>query len=100
MHPLSEHLRIAIRNAGVSCYQISKLTGVSQSSLSKFLNYERPGLSFDAMDKIGEYLGLMIVEEAKYRAAKRRARPSPATRMLLQALAATSNSKKPAKRRK
>ena len=63
MRPLSEQLRDAIEKADVSRYEISKATGVSQCSLSKFVLGQRPGLSFDAMDRIGEYLGLAIVKK-------------------------------------
>jgi len=63
MQTLSEQLRDAIEKAGVSRYEIAKATGVSQSTLSKFVLGTRPGLSFDAMDRIGEYLGLMIVKK-------------------------------------
>jgi hypothetical protein len=63
MKPLSEQLRDAIEKAGVSRYEISKATGVSQCSLSKFVLRQRPGLSFDAMDRVGEYLGLELVKK-------------------------------------
>jgi transcriptional regulator with XRE-family HTH domain len=63
MPRLSEQLRDAIEKAGVSRYEISKATGVSQSTLSKFVIGTRPGLSFDAMDRVGEYLGLEIVKK-------------------------------------
>lgn len=63
MKPLSEQLRDAIEKADVSRYELSKATGVSQSTLSKFVLRQRPGLSFDAMDRIGEYLGLVIVKK-------------------------------------
>ncbi len=67
MRPLSEQLRDAIEKAGVSRYEISKATGVSQSTLSKFVLRQRPGLSFDAMDRIAEYLGLVIVKKQPQR---------------------------------
>lgn len=63
MSKLSEQLRDAIEKAGVSRYEISKATGVSQSTLSKFVLGTRPGISFDAMDRVGEYLGLVIVKK-------------------------------------
>jgi hypothetical protein len=63
MPKLSEQLRGAIEKAGVSRYEISKATGVSQATLSKFVLGTRPGLSFDAMDRVGEYLGLVIVKK-------------------------------------
>jgi transcriptional regulator with XRE-family HTH domain len=72
MSKLSEQLRDAIEKAGVSRYEISKATGVSQSTLSKFVLGTRPGLSFDAMDRIGEFLGLVIVKkQPKKRGATR-----------------------------
>jgi len=63
MKPLSEQLREAIEKAGVSRYELSKATGVSQSTLSKFILKQRPGLSFDAMDRVGLALGLVIVKK-------------------------------------
>jgi transcriptional regulator with XRE-family HTH domain len=72
MKPLSEQLRAAIKKAGITRYELSKITGVSQSTLSKFVLGQRPGLSFDAMDQIGEYLGLVIVKkQPKKKGAKR-----------------------------
>jgi len=71
MKPLSEQLRDAIEKSGVSRYEISKATGVSQCSLSKFVLRQRPGLSFDAMDRVGEYLGLVIVKKPKRKGAPR-----------------------------
>jgi transcriptional regulator with XRE-family HTH domain len=63
MSTLSEQLRDAIQKAGVSRYEIAKATGVSQSTLSKFVLGTRPGISFAALDKLGEYLGLEIVKK-------------------------------------
>lgn len=64
MKPLSEQLREAIEKAGVSRYELSKKTGVSQSTLSKFILGQRPGLSFDALDRIGQELGLVLVKKS------------------------------------
>ncbi len=63
MKPLSEQLRDAIEKAGITRYELSKITGVSQPTLSKFVLRQRPGLSFDAMDRIGLALGLVIVKK-------------------------------------
>jgi len=72
MQPLSEQLRDAIEKADVSRYELSKATGVSQSTLSKFVLRQRPGLSFDALDRIGLELGLVIVKkQPKKTGAKR-----------------------------
>jgi transcriptional regulator with XRE-family HTH domain len=72
MKPLSEQLRDAIEKADMTRYELSKLSGVSQPSLSKFVLRQRPGLSFDAMDRIGLALGLVIVKkQPKKRGATR-----------------------------
>lgn len=72
MRPLSEQLRDAIEKADMTRYELSKLSGVSQASLSKFVLRQRPGLSFDAMDRIGLALGLVIVKkQPKKRGATR-----------------------------
>jgi transcriptional regulator with XRE-family HTH domain len=71
MKPLSDQLRDAIEKADVSRYELAKATGVSQSTLSKFVLKQRPGLSFDSMDRIGQYLGLVIVTQPKKRGATR-----------------------------
>lgn len=63
MARLSQQLRDAIEKANVTRYAISKATGVSESTLSKFVLGTRPGLSFDAMDRVGEYLGLVIIKK-------------------------------------
>jgi hypothetical protein len=72
MKPLSEQLRDAIEKADVSRYELSKATGVSQSTLSKFVLRQRPGLSFDAMDRIGLELGLVIVKKSQPKKPKKR----------------------------
>jgi transcriptional regulator with XRE-family HTH domain len=64
MKKLSDQLREAIEKAGVSRYSISKQTGVSETTLCRFVSGER-GISVDAMDAIGQYLGLSIVSQKK-----------------------------------
>ena len=64
MKKLSEQLREAIEKAGVSRYEIAKQTGVSETTLCRFVSGER-GISVDAMDAIGQYLGLSIVRSKK-----------------------------------
>ena len=72
MKTLSEQLRDAIEKAGITRYELSKRTGVSQSTLSKFILGQRPGLSFGAMDRVGQELGLVIVKKStKKRGATR-----------------------------
>jgi len=57
---LTDQLRQAVKTAGVTRYVISKQTGIDQSVLSKFVRGER-GLSFEALDALGDYLGLEVV---------------------------------------
>lgn len=64
MKKLSEQLREAIEKAGVSRYEIAKQTGVSETTLCRFVSGER-GISVDAMDAIGQYLGLSIGNQKK-----------------------------------
>jgi predicted transcriptional regulator len=60
--PLTQQLRKAVLEAGVSRYRIAKETGVSESALAQFVNGHR-GLSMDAMDAIGGFLRLVVVVE-------------------------------------
>jgi hypothetical protein len=69
MQTLSEQLREAILNSGVSRYEISKQTKVSQAALSKFILGQR-GISTKAMDAVGIFLGLTITRQPKHRAPK------------------------------
>lgn len=66
MKRLSEQLREAIVKADVSRYEISKETGVDQAALSKFV-LGRRGISVEAMDAIGLYLGLSITTSRRPR---------------------------------
>lgn len=59
---LTDQLRQAIDDSGKTRYRISKETGISESTLSKFCLGQR-GLSMDALDRLGEYLGLRIVTD-------------------------------------
>jgi hypothetical protein len=61
---LSVQIRAAIGAAGVTRYRIAKDTGISESMLSRFMSGSR-GLSMEALDVLGEYLGLEIRTRAK-----------------------------------
>jgi cyanate lyase len=63
---LSDQIRQAIADSGISRYRIAKATGIDESALGKFFHGER-GLSTDAMDALGEYLGLRIVTDQNKR---------------------------------
>lgn len=68
---LSEQIREAILKADVSRYVIAKETGVDQPALSRFVHGER-GLSLDALDRIGLYLGLSITTSRPQKSAKKK----------------------------
>jgi transcriptional regulator with XRE-family HTH domain len=57
---LSEQLRRAIKASGLSRYRIAQLASIDQASLSKFMSGDR-GLSFKAIDRLGDVLGLQFV---------------------------------------
>ena len=61
---LSDQLREAIRNAGCSCYRISRETGVDAGVLSKFLSGER-GVSLGSADLLCEFLDLEITKRRR-----------------------------------
>lgn len=63
---LSHQLRQAIKESGISRYEIAKATGVSQSTLSKFV-LGRRGISVEAMDAVGLFLGLELSQPKKKR---------------------------------
>jgi hypothetical protein len=66
---LSRQLRMHLKNCGMTMYVVSKLTGIDQSSLGHFRRGTR-GLSVEAMDQLGELLGLTIVAVDKPKAAR------------------------------
>ena len=67
---LTDQLRQAVLNSGQSQYAICKATGMDKSALCRFINGER-GVSCEAMDILGEHLGLRIVtDKPKDRAKK------------------------------
>jgi len=57
--PLTEQLRQALVNCGETRYRIAKNTGIGADTLCRFVNGER-FLSAEAMDTLGEYLGLEL----------------------------------------
>lgn len=61
---ISAQLRAAIRASGMSRYRISKLTGIDQAVLCRFLQGQ-VGISLDSIDALGACLGLRIVAEGK-----------------------------------
>ncbi|NQT39185.1 MAG: hypothetical protein HQ581_16930 [Planctomycetes bacterium] len=57
---LSDQVRQAIDDSGLTRYRIALDTNIDESALAKFYNGHR-GLSMAALDRLGKYLGLRIV---------------------------------------
>lgn len=56
---VSDQIRQAIDDSGLTRYRISKETGVSETALTLFYNGQR-GLSMKALNSLGEFLQLKI----------------------------------------
>ncbi len=56
---LTDQLRQAIDDSGLTRYRIAQETGISEATLSKFHLGQR-GLSMEALNALGEYLQLTI----------------------------------------
>ena len=63
---MSEALKAAIEDSGMTRYAISKATGVAQPSLSRFVRGER-SLSLDAVDALAEFLDLELAPRSRPR---------------------------------
>jgi transcriptional regulator with XRE-family HTH domain len=59
MKHLTDQLRQAIDDSGLTRYEIAKQTGIDESALAKFYNGHR-GLSMEALNALGECLKLKI----------------------------------------
>jgi transcriptional regulator with XRE-family HTH domain len=61
--PLSAQVRRALKESGITSYAVSKATGIDQAVLSRF----RAGssVSMGTLDRLGTFLRLSIVREAK-----------------------------------
>ena len=57
--PLTDQLRQAIDDSGLTRYRIAQETGISESTLGQFYNGHR-GLSMEALNALGEFLQLTI----------------------------------------
>ncbi len=56
---LTDQLRQAIDDCGLTRYEIAKQTSIDESALAKFYNGHR-GLSMEALNALGEFLQLKI----------------------------------------
>jgi transcriptional regulator with XRE-family HTH domain len=61
---LSEQVRRAVAESGMSRYAICKSIGMDQSIMSRFMN-GKGGLQQDSLDRLADLLGLDIVARGK-----------------------------------
>jgi transcriptional regulator with XRE-family HTH domain len=61
---MTDVLKAAIENSGVSRYRIAQDTGILETSLSRFMRGET-SLRLDKADVLAEYLGLELAEIRK-----------------------------------
>jgi DNA transposition AAA+ family ATPase len=61
---LTDQLRQAIDDSGLTRYRIAKETGISESALAQFYNGHR-GLSMEALNALWEFLELKITSGRK-----------------------------------
>ena len=64
-------LKEAIEQSGSSAYMIAKRTGISESTMSKFLSGEKQNLTIETLTKLCVDLGLIVMLHPKPRGARR-----------------------------
>ena len=69
MAGIAEQLVNVIEDSGQTRYAISKGSGINQSMLSRLVNGER-AMSFEAAERLADYLGHEIVIRPKRRTRK------------------------------
>ncbi len=62
---ITELIQEAIRSGGMSRYAISKVTGIDQGQLCRFMQGQPGGLSFANVDRVLDCLGLEVVIQPK-----------------------------------
>lgn len=59
---ISEQLREAIRDSGLSVYRIAKDSGIPQQTLQRFLTDERDIRLGQTADKLAEFFGMKLTQ--------------------------------------
>jgi hypothetical protein len=59
--PLTHQIRVAVKASPYSAYRISKMTGIPESTLSRFL-LGRAGMTLKNLDKLAAALDLRLAE--------------------------------------
>lgn len=57
---VSDQLRRAIIDSGLTHYRIGKDTGIDTKVIDRFVSGERPTIRSDTLDRLCEYLGLQL----------------------------------------
>lgn len=66
---LSDEVRTLVKNCGISRYRISKVTGIDESVLSRFVAGTH-GMELATLDKLAEFLDLHITTGKRFSAPK------------------------------
>ena len=66
---LSDEIRAAVKDSGLTRYRISKLTGIDAAVLCRFVQGQ-VGLSMDSLDSLADCIGLHVQSEHKPPAKK------------------------------
>lgn len=64
MTTITTQLKTIIKTCGISRYELSRQTGVTQAALSRFVNHER-GLTLASVDRLAKYLGIELKHKGK-----------------------------------
>ncbi len=67
---LSDQIRRAVRECGMSRYEIWKHTGIDQGTLCRFVA-GKAGMTIDSLDRLADLLGLNITVGKRARASRR-----------------------------
>ena len=67
---LSDQIRRAVRECGMSRYEIWKVTGIDQGTLSRFVA-GKAGMTIDSLDRLADLLGLNITVRRRVRSSRR-----------------------------
>ncbi len=66
---LTERVRKAIEESGMTRYEIARRTGVQESTLSRFMS-GKASLTLDTLDMLAKELGLELTVRGKRRSRK------------------------------
>jgi ribosome-binding protein aMBF1 (putative translation factor) len=89
---LTDALKAAIEESGLTCYRIAKATGIDTANLGRFIRGEL-SLRLDKADKLAAYLGLRLVPDPDA------VPPAPTPTNLARRALANKKAKRPARRR-